>query len=121
VAWATSAQLRQLFVTMLLYCDITDEYIFFDRVWKLLPYDIQYNIQKALNCPTYQMPENDLRSELLDRLDVLFNKSGGNIQDFNLPQKTDSIEQSGINHLIEEEISYDVNHLLDESETLISH
>jgi hypothetical protein len=67
------------------------------------------------------MPENDLRSELLDRLDVLFNKSGGNIQDFNLPQKTDSIEQSGINHLIEEEISYDVNHLLDESETLISH
>jgi hypothetical protein len=33
------------------------------------------------------MPKNDLRNELLDRLSVVFNKSGGNIQDFNLPQK----------------------------------
>jgi hypothetical protein len=94
---------------MLLYCDIANEFIFFDRVWKLLADDIQYNIQKALNCPNYQMPENDLRNELLDRLSVLFNKGGGIIQDFNLLQKTNSIEQSGANHLIEEETSYDVN------------
>jgi hypothetical protein len=87
-AWATSTQLRQLFVTMILYCDIADEYSFFDRIWKLLTDDIQYNIRKALNCSTYQIPENELRDELLDRLTILFNKSGGNIQDFNLPQKT---------------------------------
>jgi hypothetical protein len=105
---------------MLLYCDIANEFIFFDRVWKLLADDIQYNIQKALNCPNYQMPENDLRNELLDRLSVLFNKGGGIIQDFNLLQKTNSIEQSGANHLIEEETSYDVNRFRDESETLIS-
>lgn len=117
-AWAT--QLRQLFVTMLLYCDITNEYMFFDRVWKFLADDIQYNIQKALNCLNYQMPENDLRNELLDRLAILFNKSGGNIHDFNLPQKTNSIQQAGVNRLVEEEMSYDIDHLLDESEVLIS-
>jgi hypothetical protein len=105
---------------MLLYYEITNEYIFFDRVWKLLVDDIQYNIQKALNCPNYQMTENDLRNELFDRLSVLFNKSGGNIHDFNLPQKTNSIEQSGVNRLIEEETSYDINRLLDESHALIS-
>jgi hypothetical protein len=66
------------------------------------------------------MQENDLRNELLDRLSVLFNKSGSNIHDFNLPQKTNSIEQSGVNRLIEEETSYDINRLLDESHTLIS-
>jgi hypothetical protein len=66
------------------------------------------------------MPEKDLRNELLDRLAILFNKSGGNIQDFNLPQKTNSIHQAGVNCLFEEEISYDVNHLLDEFEVLIS-
>jgi hypothetical protein len=66
------------------------------------------------------MPEKDLRNELLDRLAILFNKSGGNIQDFSLPQKTNSIHQAGVNCLFEEEISYDVNHLLDESEVLIS-
>ena len=30
-AWATSAQLRQLFVTMLLYCEVADEYAFFKK------------------------------------------------------------------------------------------
>jgi hypothetical protein len=85
VAWATSALLHQLFVIMLLYGDITNEYILFDKVWRLLADDIQYNIQRALNYPKYQMPENDLRNELLDRIVVLFNKSGGNIRDFNLP------------------------------------
>jgi hypothetical protein len=105
---------------MLLYCDITNEYMFFDRVWKFLADDIQYNIQKALNCLNYQMPENDLRNELLDRLAILFNKSGGNIHDFNLPQKTNSIQQAGVNRLVEEEMSYHIDHLLDESEVLIS-
>jgi hypothetical protein len=41
--WATSNQLRQLFVTMLLHCEIGDEYTFFEKVWKLLTDDIQYN------------------------------------------------------------------------------
>jgi hypothetical protein len=39
-AWATSTQLRLLFVTMLLYCDIMNEYVSFDRVWKLVADDI---------------------------------------------------------------------------------
>jgi len=30
-AWTTSAQLRQLFVTMLLYCEVADEYAFFKK------------------------------------------------------------------------------------------
>jgi ATP-dependent DNA helicase PIF1 len=30
--WATSNHLRQLFVTMLLHCQVTDEYAFFEKV-----------------------------------------------------------------------------------------
>jgi hypothetical protein len=36
LTWVTSNQLRQLFVTMLLHCEIGDEYTFFEKVWKLL-------------------------------------------------------------------------------------
>jgi len=32
-AWATSSQLRKLFVTMLLFCEVNDEYAFFEKVW----------------------------------------------------------------------------------------
>jgi len=30
-SWATSSQLRQLFVTMLLFCEVTDEYAFLKK------------------------------------------------------------------------------------------
>ena len=39
-AWATSIQLRNLFVTMLLFCEVGDEYAFFEKVWRLLADDI---------------------------------------------------------------------------------
>lgn len=84
--WASPNQLRQLFVTLLLYCQVSDEYEFFQKVWRLLADDIEYNFRKALNCPNYQMPDNELKEHLLDKLTTLFNKSGGNIEDFNLPQ-----------------------------------
>jgi hypothetical protein len=31
-SWATSNQLRHLFVTMLLFCEISDEYMFFEKL-----------------------------------------------------------------------------------------
>ncbi|ONM60681.1 uncharacterized protein [Zea mays] len=117
--WATSSQLRQLFVTMLLYCQVADEYTLFGKVWKYLADDIEYNIRKALNQTNYQIPEDDLKNYLLDKLAVLFNKSGGNIHDFNLPRKTDNLEGRNVNHLLKEELSYDANSLSYESEVLI--
>jgi hypothetical protein len=44
-SWATSGQLRQLFVTMLLFCEVGDELKFFKKVWRLLADDIQYNMR----------------------------------------------------------------------------
>jgi hypothetical protein len=37
--WATSSQLRQLFITML-FCEVGYEHLFFEKVWKLLTDDI---------------------------------------------------------------------------------
>jgi hypothetical protein len=48
-SWATSNQLRQLFVTMLLFCEVGDELSFFEKVWRLLADDIQYNTRQMLN------------------------------------------------------------------------
>jgi hypothetical protein len=64
--WATSNQLRQLFIMMLLFCEVGDEYLFFEKVWKLLIDDIQYNMCQVLKRETYQMSDTDLRDQLLD-------------------------------------------------------
>jgi hypothetical protein len=58
--WATSGQLRQLFVTMLLFCEVGDEFKFFENFWRLLVDDIQYNVCQMLNYQTYQVSDTDL-------------------------------------------------------------
>jgi hypothetical protein len=116
--WATLEQLRHLFVAMLIYCEVGDEPTFFEKVWQLLADDIQYNMRKTLNLPSYQMPINEIRDHLLDKLSILFNKCSSNIRDYNLPLKTNSAGSSYGNRYIEEELSYNFNALLSEAQNL---
>jgi hypothetical protein len=118
-SWATSNQLRQLFVTMLLFCEVGDEYVFIEKIWKLLTDDIQYNMRRVLNHPTYQMSDNDLRDHRLDTLGDLLNKRGRNINDFNLPRKSAIGTVDSSNHLSDEELSYNAEYLMSESEKMI--
>ncbi|KAM0926706.1 hypothetical protein ACQ4PT_003685 [Festuca glaucescens] len=48
VVWATASQLRNLFVTILMFCDVGDAGKLFDRYWKYLVDDILYIRRKAL-------------------------------------------------------------------------
>jgi hypothetical protein len=66
------------------------------------------------------MPDNEIKEHLLDKLTTLFNKSGGNIEDFKLPQRFSGAQIWTPNRLIEEEMSNNIDNLLDESEFLIS-
>jgi hypothetical protein len=117
--WATSNQLMQLFITMLLFCEVGDEYLFFEKVWKLLTYDIQYNMRKVVYHKTYQMSDTDLKDQLLETLETMLNKRGSNITDFNLPWKSTNTTSQSINCLFDEELCYDTNNLLSESEYMI--
>jgi hypothetical protein len=119
-SWATSNQIRQLFVTMLLFCEVGDEYMFFQKIWKLLTDDIEYNIRQVLNHPTYQMSENDLQDHLLDTLGDLLNRRGRNINDFNLPRKSTITTSDSSNRLFDEELSYNADALMSDSENMIS-
>jgi hypothetical protein len=118
--WVTSNELRQLFVTMLLFCEVGDEYILFEKGWKLLSDDIQYNMHKVLHHPSYQMNDSDLKDHLLDTLGTLFSKRGSNINEFNLPKKSATTSTLSTNSLVNEELCYDASILLIESENLVS-
>ncbi|XP_066361401.1 uncharacterized protein [Miscanthus floridulus] len=107
-AWATSRQLRKLFVTMLLFCEVGDECAFFEKVWRLLADDIQYQFRDMIGNQNYQMPDSDIRNRLLDDLTALFAKSGSSIHNFNLPHRTSASGSSSTNRLVEEELAYDV-------------
>ena len=119
-SWATSSQLRHLFVTMLLFCEVGDEFSFFEKVWRLLADDIQYNARQLLNHPSYQMSDEALKNQLIEELTTLFNRRGSRIQDFNLPIRSDSYNQLSSNRFIDDELSYDIDTMHTESEILVS-
>ena len=119
-AWATSRQLRKLFVTMLLFCEVNDEYAFFEKVWKLLADDIQYRLRDILGNTEYEIPETDLRDSLLDELSALFARNGVRMRDRNLPERSKSLGDVVGNRLIQDELSYDTNKLLLQAQSMIS-
>jgi len=120
VAWGTSTQLRSLFVTMLIYCEVGDERTFFDKIWRYLADDIQYRYKHNIVDINYEMPEDELRDHLLDELAILFADCGSNIRQFNLPRRTNSDCPFYTNRLIDEETTYFSTAAIDPSNLLSS-
>ncbi|KAJ1257095.1 hypothetical protein BS78_K223300 [Paspalum vaginatum] len=118
--WATSQQLRRLFVTMLLFCEVNDEAAFFEKVWRLLADDIQYRFQDLIGNRQYRLPDADLRDSVLDELSSLFARNGARIRDQNLPQRLGLDHFSSGNRFIQEELSYDIPQLLIDSKKYIA-
>ncbi|CAD6245622.1 unnamed protein product [Miscanthus lutarioriparius] len=112
--------LENFFVTMILFCEVSDEYAFFEKVWKLLADDIQYRFRDSLGNTEYQISDTDLKNYLHDDLSSLFSKHGVRMRDHDLPQRTDRSECASGNRLIEEELSYDVDRLMSEATELVA-
>ena len=112
-AWATSPQLRSLFVTMILFCEVGDENTFFEKIWHHLADDIIYQYRDMIGDPNYVLADSVARDYLLDELSTLFSQSGRNIAEFSLPPKTHADYPAQNNRLVEEELSYPADPLID--------
>ncbi|CAD6259972.1 unnamed protein product [Miscanthus lutarioriparius] len=118
-AWATSPQLRKLFVTMLLFCEVKDERAFFEKVWKVLADDIQYRLRDNMGNPEFHVCDEDLRNYLLDDIHALFQRNGAKMREHALPEKIKNFEDIPGNRLIEEALSYDSHQAMRDAENLI--
>jgi len=72
---------------MVLFCEVGDENTFFEKVWRHLCDDIQYQYRETIGDPNYQLPDDITRDYLLDELARLFAQGGRDIRKFNLPSK----------------------------------
>ncbi|KAL6626309.1 hypothetical protein ACP70R_030035 [Stipagrostis hirtigluma subsp. patula] len=64
ISWATPFQLRSLFMTVLVYCDIGNVRALFDAYWKYMADDLLYRFRKLVRNDRYVLPENILMSTL---------------------------------------------------------
>lgn len=104
---ASSYQLRQLFVIVVLFCSVSNVRGLFDKYWLHMTDDIHLRLKKSLDNPHCIIPHEHLLTLLIHELTNVFGNSGGNIKDYNLPHPTFSPQIPSGNRLIEEETSDD--------------
>ncbi|KAM0859110.1 hypothetical protein ACQ4PT_047400 [Festuca glaucescens] len=120
IVWATSFQLRNLFMTVLLFCGVTDARRLFDRYWRYMADDILIRIEASLGNSGGAIPSDYLHTQLLQELNLMFAKNGSMLSSFNLTVGPIPAGQILGNRLILEELQYDRNILAAESISLKS-
>ena len=118
--WASGQQLRQLFVTMLLFCEVADPLSLWESNWKLITEDILNRQRRILQFQELILSDDQLRNYGLYEIEQILQQYGRSLRDYpQMPQPNMDLIQNG-NRLIQEEMSYDVSSLKREHEILIS-
>ncbi|PNT60476.1 hypothetical protein BRADI_5g00385v3, partial [Brachypodium distachyon] len=116
VLWATPRQLRDLFVTILMFCDVADAGSLFADYWEFMSEDIKYTLRQALRNQSYVIPKPLLRVHLFRKLSALFTDNCGSICHYNLPSAVTPARGASANRLVLEETCYDACALASEWE-----
>ena len=109
--WATDAQLRQLFITIILFCKVRDKKTLFDSNWQFMVEDIRYRFQQTFNRSNYNIPEEYLRNYLLVALEDLLNKHSSSLEENNLPQPQSLNIKNLTDRLFQKELNYNIEQL----------
>ena len=118
--WSTATQLRQLFVVILLFCNVNNPIKFLEKHWKLMTDDILYKIKTLFNNPNFQVPEAELYNFVLYELEKILNTNSSTLTHFNLPLPTGSLIDDLNNKFLREELDYDIHKLKEENIKLVN-
>lgn len=114
--WASAGQMRQLFCTILILCEVTDPVKLWESNWELLSEDIQRRQRRILNFETLQLQPDQIKNLTLIDMEEWLRKGGKSLKDFEGMPLPDSNVMRGLrNRLINEELNYDKTALAAES------
>jgi signal recognition particle GTPase len=111
VNWATSSQLRYLFVTMLIFCNLQGEKNFYNKNWRKMVDDIELQLIIKHHPIKYYPTDIELQDLLLVELEEILIKNGKSIKNYSLPQRTTQCFLQKDNRFIDEELSYNIDYL----------
>jgi hypothetical protein len=117
--WGSATQMRQLFVTIVLFCSVCDALSLFNEFYIYFTDDIHRKIQSIIQLLLYTVPEQHLKNHVLVEFDNLFTKNGASMSNYGLPKPDLSLLSKVKNRLLAEEMAYDVAKLKNEHDTMI--
>lgn len=115
--WATGSQLRELFVTILLYGEVTNITKLWENNWQLLSDDIVYKKRKLFQHYGLELSDKQIQSYCLIEIEKFLVRNGMELCDFDgMPLPDDASIAAKDNRLIAEELNYNVHELKQEHE-----
>ncbi|XP_074265342.1 uncharacterized protein LOC141587773 [Silene latifolia] len=115
--WAMPWQLRELFVTMILFCEVTDITKLWEESYGMLSDDIERNKRRLFGDPNLELSDAARRSYTLLEVDKILMRYGKRLADIEgMPQPVESDVHGMENRLIRDEKKYDRKQLRDEWE-----
>ncbi|XP_038709423.1 uncharacterized protein LOC120004225 isoform X1 [Tripterygium wilfordii] len=113
--WATPHELRNLFVTMLLFCEIIDGKKLFEANLKNMQEDIIYRIRDRLAMQEVSISDEETRNQVLIELETLLKGSGSSLSEHGLPLPLNEMAHDFGNRMLREEMSYNISDLQSQS------
>ncbi|GKD72213.1 ATP-dependent DNA helicase PIF1-like protein [Tanacetum coccineum] len=101
--WALGPQLHDLFVTMLLFCDVSRQ------SWETLSEDILHKKRKLFKYLDLHLTEEHIKNYCALEIETLLNRNGRSLTDFqDLPQRNPTLLTNMDNQLIREALDFDI-------------
>jgi hypothetical protein len=106
--WASGRQLRDMFASMLMFCEVTNPKQLWDAHWESLSDDIETMTRCERVDPTVTLFEDALKDCALYEIDQVLMRNGHRMEDFPTLPKSNYIPfVHGRNRLVQEELVYD--------------
>ena len=106
-AYATGPQLRDLFVTLLVFCEVSNPSELWKKHWLPLSDDIEYTQRKLLKLPNLRIDVGDKQMLALQAISDLLKQYGKRLTDYpGLPALNTGIRNKYKNELLIEEMMY---------------
>ncbi|KAL3625826.1 hypothetical protein CASFOL_030355 [Castilleja foliolosa] len=117
---ASGLQLRHLFVSILLFCEVQNPKDLWDSNWQLLSDGIDKKVRKIYFWNNYRLSDEQIQSYCLVELQKLMNRYGKSLSDFHgMPLPDSDLLVKLDNRLIREEYDYNIAILKKEHEEWI--
>ncbi|PIA29552.1 hypothetical protein AQUCO_05900055v1 [Aquilegia coerulea] len=120
--WSNASNLRDMFVTMLMFCEVSDPLDMWNKNWENLSDDILYKRRKITGNPNLQMTVEEIKNAALCEIELLLNDNNLSLTNFSpMPLPGMSTHYHVNNRLVQEELDYDHSELEREFSELHGH
>ncbi|PIA25525.1 hypothetical protein AQUCO_11200032v1 [Aquilegia coerulea] len=106
--WSNASNLRDMFVTMLMFCEVSDPLDMWNKNWENLSDDILYKRRKITGNPNLHMTVEEIKNAALCEIELLLNANNLSLTNFSpMPLPDMSTHYHVNNRLVQEELDYD--------------